>query len=219
MEIIKDYEVYGCWTSSEAVKACPKCAIKVQLVPADGHFNSKYWKLKRDDGLDLYCCPNGCNTNFKGEIVKNFKPLDEKTIRYFYMMHNVMIDKRIESRIEHMIKKHTTSSEAHKETVHYIFLKDFVYRYNGFIDFHSEYYDNKSNTEFMIDKLSGLVFFNIYSHEPFASNLYRPLYSAMKPEEILEKATKDGLCIWKSTVSETIFGLENLDKLFTAKFS
>lgn len=221
MEMIKDFEVYGCWTFDEAVGVCPKCSSKVELVPEEGHFNSQYWKFKRDDGLDLYCCPNGCNADFKGTIEKNSKPIDENILKYFYMMHEIDVDKEVrQHNIEHMIDNHTNSMYEHQRKVHYIFLKDFVYNYGGFRNFHDEEYDNRANTEFMIDVKSGLVFFNIFSHEPFAGNLYKPVYKALKQEDRLGQATKDGLCIWKSTVSGQIFGLEESnDTLIKNKFN
>lgn len=221
MELIVDYEVYGNWNTKESAGHCPKCAAKLQLVPEEGHYNSQYWKLKQNDGLDLYCCPTGCDANFKQKIIENFKPIDEKILKYFYMMHNVEIDKRISTRLGYMIENHTNSCEDHKKQTHYIMLKDFVYFNNGFGNFHADYYDNKSSTEFMIDTISGIVFFNIYSHEPFASRLYRPLYerTVSNQGDILDAATKDGLCIWESTVSSQIFGLDECeDKLILAKF-
>jgi len=214
------FEVYGCWSFEGTVGICPKCASKLQVVPQVGHFNSKYWELKRNDGLDLYCCPNGCNNNFKSEIFKNMKPLDENILKYFYMMHNINLDEDDRFDITFFTENHTTDIQEHKRKVHYIFLKDFVLYHNGFLEFHNEYYSDKANVEFMIDILSGLVFFNIYSHEPFASNLYRPLYRNIRDDDRLGEATKDGLCIWKSTTSNTIFGLEESeDMLIKAKMT
>lgn len=215
MEMIKDYEVYGCWTHDEAVGKCPKCSSKLELVPEEGHFNSSYWKLKQNDGLDLYCCPSGCNVDFKGEIEKSSKPLDKKILEYFYMMHSVDTDNEDDRfDIDFMIENHTTSCFEHQQKVHYIFIKDFVYHYNGFINFHSDLYNNRADTEFLIDVKTGLVFFNIYSHEPFASNLYRPMYRKLRDDDRLGRATDDGLCIWKSTSSNEVFGLKESDDTY-----
>lgn len=220
MELIKDYEVYGNWNTEKAAGQCPKCAAKLQLVPEEGHFNSQYWKLKQNDGLELYCCPTGCDANFKEVIEKASKPIDEKILKYFYMMHDVDVDNEDDRfDIGSMINNHTTSVFEHQRKVHYIFLKDFIYNYNGFRSFHDDQYDNRANTEFMIDKKSGLVFFNIYSHEPFAGNLYRPLYRNLRGDDRLGQATEDGLCVWQSTTSDTIFGLEECqDKSIQSKF-
>lgn len=61
MKNIMDYEVEGCWTTQKAKGRCANCGTYLQLVPACGHFNSKYKKLKKDDGRVLFCCPKGCS--------------------------------------------------------------------------------------------------------------------------------------------------------------
>jgi hypothetical protein len=63
MKMIKDYEVEGCWTSEKRIKRgnCRSCGAMFERVPKDGHYNSKYWELERDDGQILVCCPSGCS--------------------------------------------------------------------------------------------------------------------------------------------------------------
>ncbi len=56
-----DYEVEGCWSSKKITSHCRLCGKKLERVPVKGHYNSKYWELKRDDGQILVCCPNNCN--------------------------------------------------------------------------------------------------------------------------------------------------------------
>ena len=56
---VTDFEVYGCWTSPESKVEC-ECGTVMEQVPEEGHFNSKYWALKRNDGMVLKCCPKGC---------------------------------------------------------------------------------------------------------------------------------------------------------------
>ena len=82
MKMITDYEVEGGWTTKEAKSKCRNCGTIKELVPEKGHYNSKYWELKRNDGLDLFCCPNGCSV----------KETDKKMKYYlefrFYMTKN-----------------------------------------------------------------------------------------------------------------------------------
>lgn len=59
MAMVKDYEVYGCWTSPESGTQC-RCGEVLKEVPEEGHYNSQYWRLKRNDGMVLKCCPKGC---------------------------------------------------------------------------------------------------------------------------------------------------------------
>lgn len=100
--MIKDYEVEGCWTTkkSERKRKCRNCGALEELVPEEGHFNSRYWNLKRNDGLDLFCCPNGCSVKdaeskmkyfiafykymIEGSESYNYK-LDYKKIRFFWL--------------------------------------------------------------------------------------------------------------------------------------
>ena len=51
-------EVYGCWSSS--ARKCNSCGEEMVLCPREGHPNSKFWKLERDDGTRLFVCPNNC---------------------------------------------------------------------------------------------------------------------------------------------------------------
>ena len=52
--------VYGCWGCQKSESICGHCNAKLIIVPRDGHPNSKFWALERDDGMVLKCCPAGC---------------------------------------------------------------------------------------------------------------------------------------------------------------
>jgi len=72
MKMVNDYEVEGCWTSMDKKEKprCRKCGSILKLVPKEKHFNSRYWKLQRNDGLLLACCPKGCAEK---DAVKSYK--------------------------------------------------------------------------------------------------------------------------------------------------
>jgi len=55
-----EFEVYGYWATPSREHKCTKCGAVLELVPEEGHFNSRYKKLKKNDGCELLCCPNGC---------------------------------------------------------------------------------------------------------------------------------------------------------------
>ena len=54
--------IIGCWThkSRFGISDCPICGAILILTPKEGHRNSKYWNLQRDDDELLLCCPNNC---------------------------------------------------------------------------------------------------------------------------------------------------------------
>ncbi len=52
--------MYGVWATKKAKSCCPKCKTRLILCPKSGHPISQYWNLQRDDGCDLYVCPNNC---------------------------------------------------------------------------------------------------------------------------------------------------------------
>jgi len=93
MEMITVYEVEGCWTQEREVNPtlCRLCGTKLEKVPEKGHYNSKYWSLKQNDGLDLFCCPNGCSTKKADKAFKKYyelKPfLTEESTSY-----NIVLD-------------------------------------------------------------------------------------------------------------------------------
>ena len=72
MKMIIDYEVEGCWTSPKSKSKCRLCGTEMQPVPEKNHFNSQYWKLTRDDGIILKCCPKGCSVKTAENIMKEF---------------------------------------------------------------------------------------------------------------------------------------------------
>jgi len=72
MKMITDYEVEGCWANPKSEIKCRLCGTEMQSVPEKNHFNSQYWKLARDDGAILKCCPNGCSTKIAESIMKEF---------------------------------------------------------------------------------------------------------------------------------------------------
>ena len=59
--MVTDYEVEGGWGNPDKPGECRGCGTVKELVPREGHFNSKYWQHERGDGLKLHCCPNGCS--------------------------------------------------------------------------------------------------------------------------------------------------------------
>lgn len=61
MKLITEHEVEGGWSSLNHVSKCRNCGAITEFVPKEGHYNSKYWVLQRNDGLFLKCCPNGCS--------------------------------------------------------------------------------------------------------------------------------------------------------------
>ncbi|MCK5131730.1 MAG: hypothetical protein KAR40_06205 [Candidatus Sabulitectum sp.] len=67
MKMITKYEVYGLW-SVKKDSSCPLCKAKLELVPKEGHYNSEYWGRQRDDGMLLYCCPEGCSLKKAEEL-------------------------------------------------------------------------------------------------------------------------------------------------------
>ncbi len=52
--------VIGGWFTEECNHTCPKCDSVMILCPRDGHPNSKYWSLDRNDGHALHVCPKYC---------------------------------------------------------------------------------------------------------------------------------------------------------------
>jgi hypothetical protein len=53
-------EVYGGWMSPNLVHKCGACDSELVICPREGHFNSKFWQLERDDGMVLFICPKEC---------------------------------------------------------------------------------------------------------------------------------------------------------------
>jgi len=69
-KIITDYEVEGCWSSG--IPICRCCGAKQVRVIDEKHYNAKYLILQRNDGMFLYCCPNGCFVGDAEEKMKMF---------------------------------------------------------------------------------------------------------------------------------------------------
>ena len=105
MKMVTKYEVEGCWTCDPVLpnkkqSMCGACGTVLKRTPEDGHFNSTYWNLKRNDGLEMRCCPNGCSVkdadrkrkifnnigNYckKGSVAGNYT-LDYDRIKAFWM--------------------------------------------------------------------------------------------------------------------------------------
>lgn len=78
MKMITDYEVEGCWRNPNSKEKCRLCGTLMQPVPKEGHFNSQYLELARDDGMILECCPKGCNVKEAEERMTEFMK-----IRYY----------------------------------------------------------------------------------------------------------------------------------------
>ncbi len=53
-------KMLGCWSGNAGT--CAQCHKPMQETPREGHPNSPYWSLERDDGLKLYNC-NLCPEN------------------------------------------------------------------------------------------------------------------------------------------------------------
>jgi len=77
-----NYEVEGCWSIKKILSRCRACGTKFQQVPRQGHYNSKYWELERNDGQVLVCCPNGCN------VKEGLAKMNE----YFKIRHYCTVD-------------------------------------------------------------------------------------------------------------------------------
>ena len=54
------YQVVGGWREPDELGNCVKCGKSNIVCPKEGHFNSDFWELVKDDGLVLYVCPSGC---------------------------------------------------------------------------------------------------------------------------------------------------------------
>ena len=76
IKMITDYEVEGTWVkvNSDGIAdhKCRKCGANHVLVPREGHFNSKYWDLQRNDGLYLVSCPEGCSVVDADKTMKDY---------------------------------------------------------------------------------------------------------------------------------------------------
>ncbi len=73
MKIVTEYEVEGAWSSLKNKSKCRLCGTVLEPVPRDGHFNSQYWRLERNDGQILKCCPEGCSEQACLDLIKYFK--------------------------------------------------------------------------------------------------------------------------------------------------
>jgi len=56
----KQVQIYGCWGIPNHPHECEVCGSELIECPREGHPNSKFWKLEREDGLVLLVCPNNC---------------------------------------------------------------------------------------------------------------------------------------------------------------
>lgn len=87
MKMITEYEVEGCWTDNEASyrlnnpTRCRACGTPLELTPKTEHANSKYWKLQREDGLYLYCCPEGCSDKYASELMHIYLGLAQHALK------------------------------------------------------------------------------------------------------------------------------------------
>lgn len=57
--------VFGYWAKSNDIH-CPICGKKVINCPREGHPNSKYWEMERNDGMKLFVCSRGCYEDGSG---------------------------------------------------------------------------------------------------------------------------------------------------------
>lgn len=74
MKMILDYEVEGSWSvkKSKHKSRCRVCGALLKEVPQEGHFNSRYWHLKRTPDEILVCCPKGCKVETAERIMKEY---------------------------------------------------------------------------------------------------------------------------------------------------
>ena len=72
MKMITDYEVEGCWTNPKSKIKCRLCGTEMPPVPKENHYNSQYWRLERNDGQILVCCPKGCDVKEAEKRMKGF---------------------------------------------------------------------------------------------------------------------------------------------------
>ncbi len=72
MKMITDYEVEGCWSRPKSKRKCRLCGTEMELVPKENHYNSQYWRLARDDGTMLVCCPKGCDVKTAEKRMEKF---------------------------------------------------------------------------------------------------------------------------------------------------
>ena len=105
MEMIKDYEVEGCWTSTDKKRKtkCRACGAVMENVPKEGHYNSHYWQLQRHEQERLVCCPNGCSEKLSVQKFREFNKIiyyctkNSESWNYkldYGLVHNAWIDRK-----------------------------------------------------------------------------------------------------------------------------
>lgn len=52
--------IYGIWAPNPLGHRCTHCRGRLELVPLEGHPNSRLWALKRDDRCLLWSCKKMC---------------------------------------------------------------------------------------------------------------------------------------------------------------
>jgi len=74
MKMILEYEVEGSWSSTKSKHKgrCRICGALLKEVPKEGHFNSRYWHLKRTPDEILVCCPAGCSVETAEQRMKEY---------------------------------------------------------------------------------------------------------------------------------------------------
>lgn len=126
-----DYEVEGGWSTLKNGTRCRACGEKLIEVPKEGHYNSKYWKLKKDDRCLLLCCPNNCSEEVavkkirEYSKIKGYCTLNSESWNYkldYHTIYDAWIDKRgkvypFESRghINFAWERNTTESLLEKQ--------------------------------------------------------------------------------------------------------
>jgi len=56
----KSKTISGCWGICDYPHKCEECGSVLVQCPREGHPNSGFWELEREDGLVLKICPNNC---------------------------------------------------------------------------------------------------------------------------------------------------------------
>lgn len=105
MKLIKDYEVEGCWTSTDKKRKtkCRACGAVMDNVPKEEHYNSQYWELQRHNQERLVCCPNGCSEKLGVQKFREFNKIryyctkNSESWNYkldYNIVHNAWIDRK-----------------------------------------------------------------------------------------------------------------------------
>lgn len=57
---MKEKIINGCWGILDYPHKCAKCGSVLIECPREGHPNSRFWELEKEDGQILKICPQNC---------------------------------------------------------------------------------------------------------------------------------------------------------------